>query len=294
MSDYKFEWNAEGRHLYIREPKSDAEYHEIENIQREAWSFEDLDIVPAAIIVAADHAGGVTLCAFADEQMIGFAFGFPAHENGHLAIHSHMLAVRPEYRSLRAGVYLKLAQRERTLEHGIKEMSWTFDPLQSLNANLNFSRLGVISNRYFVNFYGETSSSPLHQGFGTDRLWVSWLLASDHVKERVALYDNAESKGAESKSRLSTLPEGASLLVSASGDQPEVGNLSAGLSGESGLIEIPQGITSIKARDPQTAARWREATREAFLAAIEAGFTVKDFIKIEESPSARWFYLLKR
>lgn len=294
MSEYKFEWNAEGRHLYIREPKSDVEYHEIEDIQREAWGFNDLDIVPSAHIVAADHAGGVTLCAFEDERMIGFVYGFPAHEHGHVAIHSHMLAVRSQYRSLRAGVYLKLAQRERTLEHGIEEMTWTFDPLQSLNANLNFSRLGVISNRYLVNFYGETSSSPLHQGFGTDRLWVSWLLASDRVKARVALYDNPESKVTESKPRSSIAEEGASILVSASNDKPEIGDLGTGLSGESCLIEIPQSITSIKSREPQTAALWREATREAFSAALKAGFTVDDFIKIEESPSARWFYLLKR
>lgn len=290
MSQYRFEWSAEGRHLYIRQPQSDAEYHEIEDIQREAWGFDDLDVVPAAHLVASDHAGGVTLCAFEGERMTGFVYGFPAHEHGQVSIHSHMLAVRSEYRSLRAGVYLKLAQRERVLEFGVREITWTFDPLQSLNANLNFARLGVISRRYLVNFYGEATSSPLHQGFGTDRLWVSWLLESDRVKERIAVYGDPRSK----ESRTVSSPEGAQVLLSQSEDRPEIGDLSRAASAESCLIEIPQGITSIKERDPQLAARWRQSTRESFLAAIEAGMIVDDFIKIEESERARWFYLLRR
>src|SRR4029434_7938418 len=71
------------------------------------------------------------------------------------------------------------------LKNGLDEITWTYDPLQSLNAHLNFGKLGVISRRYIVNFYGEETSSPLHQGFGTDRLWVNWLLATDRVKERI-------------------------------------------------------------------------------------------------------------
>ena len=47
-------------------------------------------------------------------------------------------------------------------------MTWTFDPLQSLNAYLNFTKLGVVSNRYLPEFYGEDPSSFLHQT-GTDR-----------------------------------------------------------------------------------------------------------------------------
>lgn len=293
MSEYRFEWSAEGRPLYIREPESDGEYHEIEAIQKEVWGFDDLDVVPAAHIVAADHAGGVTLCAFEGGRMLGFVYGFPAHEHGQISIHSHMLAVRPEYRSLRAGVYLKLAQRERALELGIKEITWTFDPLQSLNANLNFSRLGVISRRYLVNFYGESSSSPLHQGFGTDRLWVSWLLDSDRVRERSAIYGDASPKDARPKSQPSRLSEDAAVLLSVSNDLPEIGDIEGGISGQSCFIEIPQSINSIKDRDPQAGARWREATRKAFLAAIKAGFIVDDFIKIEGDASG-WFYLLKR
>jgi predicted GNAT superfamily acetyltransferase len=288
-----FEWEIGGKRFYIRDVEGEAEFHEIEDIQREAWGFSDLDIVPSASLIASAHAGGVVLCAFEGEKMIGFAFGFPALEHGRPSIHSHMLAVRAEWRNFQAGFYLKLAQRKRVLALGLDEITWTFDPLQSLNAHLNFAKLGVISRRYIVNFYGEATSSPLHEGFGTDRLWVRWLIESDRVKELI-----------ERKSKLSEIPASAKqiapLLVSSEGGLPAAGNLDVTTGKERFIeikecfIEIPHDITALKQRDPEAARAWREATRPAFLAAIEAGFTVENLLRLNDPSGPRWFYLLSK
>lgn len=283
------EWSANDRHFYIREAESEAEYHEIEEIQKEVWGFSDLDIVPAATLIATQWAGGMALGAFEGERMVGFAYGFPAHEEGRLSIHSHMLAVRDEYRNLQIGFLLKLAQRARALEMGVTEITWTFDPLQSLNAHLNFAKLGVISRRYIVNFYGEATSSPLHQGFGTDRLWVNWLLETEKVKQRTKHIEQGLKPEPDSKS---ILINEATLLVGREGDRPRLADLSKPLSDEQYLIEIPHDATALKQRDPAAAVAWREATRAAFLKAIEAGFTVEDFLKRGEKDLPRWFYLL--
>ena len=74
-----------------------------------------------------------------------------------------MLAVREPYRNLDLGHKLKLAQRERALAMRVPEMTWTFDPLQSRNAHLNFGKLGVVSDIYKIDFYGPVTSSVLHQ-----------------------------------------------------------------------------------------------------------------------------------
>src|SRR4029077_21247498 len=105
-------------------------------------------------------------------------------EAGHLTLHSHMLAVRESYRDLNLGYKLKLAQRDRALAIRVSEITWTFDPLQSRNAHLNFGKLGVISDIYKVDFYGPETSSILHQN-GTDRLWVRWPLASRRGRDRL-------------------------------------------------------------------------------------------------------------
>src|SRR5215510_15100505 len=146
-----FEWQINNRSFYIRDIAGEAEFHTIEDLQREAWSFNDLDIVPAATLIATQHAGGIVLGAFEGELMIGFAYAFPAFEDGHTSMHSHMLAVISEYRNCQAGFYLKVVQRESVLAKGLDEVTWTFDPLQTLNAHLNFSKLGVVSRRYLVN-----------------------------------------------------------------------------------------------------------------------------------------------
>ncbi|MEK6300623.1 MAG: GNAT family N-acetyltransferase [Acidobacteriota bacterium] len=287
-----FEWKIGGRSFCVRDIESDAEFHAIEEIQKEAWGFNDLDTVPAATLMATQHAGGVTLGAFDGSTMIGFAYGFAAYEEGQASIHSHMLAVRPAYRNFQAGFYLKLAQRERVLEKRLDEISWTYDPLQSLNAHLNFGKLGVVSQRYLVNFYGEATSSPLHQGFGTDRLWVRWLLNSERVKRLVSadpLSPAVRDRGLDLQS--TELIDAA--LVRLEAGRPRRGDFGVLSSGRC-TIEIPHNINALKERDPQAGVLWREATREAFLAALEAGFEVANFHRIDSTSNPRWFYLLTR
>ena len=286
-----FEWTIDGRSFSIRDVERDAEFHATEDIQKEAWGFSDLDIVPAATLMATTHAGVIVLGAFERESMIGFAYGFAAYEEGRASIHSHMLAVRPDYRNFQAGFYLKLAQRERVLEKGLDEISWTYDPLQSLNAHLNFAKLGVVSQRYIVNFYGEATSSPLHQGFGTDRLWVRWLLNSKRAA-RLAARDTGGPAV-----EVVWQPDSSEVLNSAivlrEGDSPRLQAFSK-LSSDRCTIEIPHDINSLKERVPQAGVAWREATRKAFLAAIDAGFEVTNFLRIVSTPLPRWFYVLTR
>ena len=286
-----FEWESGGKRYLIRQVSAEAEYHAIEELQREAWQFSDLDIVPAATMMATSHAGGSALGAFDGDLMIGFAYGFPAFEDGRVSLHSHMLAVKPDYRNAQAGFYLKLAQRGFALARGLDEITWTYDPLQSLNAHLNFGKLGVISERYVVNFYGEATSSPLHQGFGTDRLWVRWLISSHHVRSRI----DRDQQTARTAGIIADLDEAMKMaLVINDGGQPRLQDFAMRLAYDSCMIEIPHDITALKARDPLAAVRWREATRAAFLAAIGAGFVVEDFLRDASDGATRWFYLLGR
>ena len=287
-----FEWEANNRRFFIRDVEGEPEFHAIENIQKEAWQFSDLDVVPAATLIATQHAGGIVLGAFDDDSMIGFAYAFPALEDGRSSMHSHMLAVKPDYRNCQTGFYLKVAQRQRALERGLDEITWTFDPLQSLNAHLNFEKLGVISNRYIPNFYGDASSSPLHSGFGTDRLWVRWLLNSERVKQRASSAEPERATGLSVEANDLAGFIGSALIY---GDdaRPMLGDFS-NLSTNRCSIEIPNDINGLKQRKPELGVEWREATRAAFLAALDEGFVVNNFARVETEGAPRWFYSLTR
>lgn len=268
--------------ITIRDIEAAAEMRGVEELQKETWGIPDLDVVPLTQLVAAKTAGGVLLGAFEGEKLIGFVYGFVGYEHAQTAHHSHMLAVKPEYRSSNIGHRLKLAQRERVLEQGIRLMSWTFDPLQSLNAYFNFRKLGVVADSYFVNFYGTDAPSILHQT-GTDRLWVSWLLTSRRVIERL-----------EKKSFAPEIKNIKPLVGLGANDEPCRKDSDEGLSGEQAFIEIPADIGSVERQSRELAFEWREATRWAFTEAIAAGYLVEDFFRQSRGERQCGIYVLRR
>lgn len=254
--------------IVIRDARGQAEMHAVEELQKEVWGIFDIDVVPMSQLVAAQAAGGVLLGAFDGETLVGFAYGFPGYENGKVIHHSHMLAVKSGYRNYHLGQKLKLAQRERVLAQGINTMTWTFDPLQSPNAHLNFNKLGVISDRYFINFYGEDAASFLHRN-GTDRLWVTWRLSSRRVSERISGINNAAPEIE------SVVP----LVKIEKDNSPRQNDLTDGLSGEYVLIEIPADINELERQNSELASAWRVATRAAFTKALSAGYLVENFYR---------------
>lgn len=167
--------------MRIREALSNDDLDEIARIQREVWRIDDLEIVGRFQMRAALHAGGSILVAEADDgAFAGFAYALAGLKHGEFFWHSDMLAVRKPFRGQGIGQDLKWAQRGKALEAGIKKITWTFDPMQSGNANLNLTLLGATAREYLENFYGVTTSS-LHHGLPTDRLMASWDLESPRV-----------------------------------------------------------------------------------------------------------------
>lgn len=149
-------------------------------LQLEVWGYSDGDVIPRRVFVVAQRIGGQVIGAFDGDTLIGFAMSLPGYREGKPYLHSHMLAVQPQYRNAGIGRRLKLAQRDDALARGFDLMEWTFDPLEIRNAHLNIARLGAIVRRYQPDFYGP-SSSPLQGGLPTDRLYAEWWLRSGRV-----------------------------------------------------------------------------------------------------------------
>jgi predicted GNAT superfamily acetyltransferase len=268
----------EAEEIVICDIESVSDMHQVEALEKEIWGCDDLDVLPATMLSASREVGGVLVGAYNDKSLVGFVYGFPGLEDGEITHHSHMLAVKPSQRNLNLGYRLKLAQRDRVLAQNIKRITWTFDPLQSLNAYFNFNKLGVVANKYKVNFYGESTTSFLHQ-FGTDRLWVSWMIQSDRVSRRL---NQSES------SFTSDLPR----LVQVRNDEP-VASESLEIRGEPHVaIEIPNDINALQQKDPGLARRWREVTREAFTAAISSEYLVQDFFRGQRAEESFGVYVL--
>jgi predicted GNAT superfamily acetyltransferase len=287
--------------IAIRDLTSIADLSQLKAVEKEVWGLTDEDTLPLTLAIACQAAGNIFVGAFdtrndrnydrnyanhADGKLVGFAFGFLGREHGTTTIHSHMLAVLDDYRRLELGSRLKRAQRERALAMGVNEMTWTYDPLQSRNAHFNFSKLGVVSDTYKVDFYGPETSSMLHRN-GTDRLWVRWMLNSRRVQNRLT----GKDLRAETLDAMRLL---APLVRFDPSGKPARADLAESLARQRVSIEIPGDILEVERTDMGLAREWREATRWAFREAVRAGFFVTEFcrsIRGQQGPGA---YLLQR
>lgn len=166
--------------LAIRKCEALEEMQACFALQKEVWNFSDAELVPVRIFVLATKIGGHVIGAFDGRELIGFAVAIPGMRTGHCYLHSHMLAVRQQFRNAGLGRRMKLFQREEALARGFDLMEWTFDPLEIKNAYLNIEKLGAIARRYNVNQYGITSS-PLQGGLPSDRLVAEWWMKSERV-----------------------------------------------------------------------------------------------------------------
>lgn len=273
----------------IRPLEAWPEYVACEQLQAEAWQMPDYrESVPAALLKVSQQNGGILLGAFdSRDQLVGFVYGILGmedHAEGRrLKHHSHMLAVRPEWRRTGLGLALKFAQREQLIAQGIELATWTFDPLQAVNARLNLVRLGAIARHYLVNAYGEMKDA-LNSGLASDRFEVEWWVNSPRVHacaegQRVEYEWNDEYC-------IFDLAENTRGL-------PEIRKVSE-MADDAVLVEIPEDINALKRADLELCKDWRMKTREVFLQAFVDGLVATGLAQKQEKGRSRVAYVLTR
>lgn len=260
--------------IVIRPLVTHEEILAVEQLQRDAWGVPDIDVVPLHMLITPPRHGGLLLGAFDGQRLAGFVFGFLGlTADGRLKHCSHMAGVHPDYRSQGVGYALKLAQREHVLAQGIDLVTWTFDPLETRNAQLNFHKLGAVCNTYIRNLYGAMRGA-INAGLPSDRFEVDWWIGSERVVRRL---------------QAGSTPNGASTSVS-----PSAVLIRCGIPGPPEaaqiLIEVPANFQAIKAADMDLALHWRMATRQLFEDAFAQGYVAVDLVRTNNTLA----YVLKR
>jgi predicted GNAT superfamily acetyltransferase len=261
------------------------ECREVAALERRVWGYDDAeDVVPPPVLIVSVKRGGILLGAFDGTNALkGFVYSLPALKDGQVTQWSHMLGVVQDARGSGLGLRLKLAQREHALALGVDLIEWTFDPLQALNAHMNFARLGVVASEYAVNIYGD-STSPLHRGTPTDRLIAEWHLRKPHVERR--LFHPAQPVIRDGS--VASAPLVNPALPRAQWVQPGRSDLS--VDARRVLVEIPAGFSEMLVQDAPLALAWRLHTREIFESYFKRGYRAVDFFLSREA--GRGQYLL--
>ena len=274
--------------LRFRDLHTADEFRQVMDLEQQVWGFTDLnDMVTLPVFTITVKRGAILIGAYDEaDRMVGFVYSIVGMKAGRQVLQwSHMLGVLPGYRNSGLGRALKLAQRDRALAQGYELIEWTYDPLQAMNAHLNFTKLGVVAEEYHRNVYGE-STSLLHKGTPTDRLVAQWWIAKPHVERRVA----PTSVVAVTTSELS---DAAPVNITHPA-QAWLANSDVFLARDDRrlFLEIPMGFTDMQRDAPELALEWRMQTREIFETYFTKGYRVVDFFL--DRPHARGRYLLAK
>lgn len=270
--------------MIIRRLETAEDYEACENTIKEIWQFDERDTIPHHLLKPINDQGGLVLGAFENGKMIGILVGFLGYYKGELHHHSHVTGVLQQYKGV--GYQLKQKQREFALSQGLDLVTWTFDPLQSSNAYFNFAKLGVISNTYYRDYYGEMRDS-LNVGLASDRFLVEWWITTNDVVQRV--------NGTFQQPRLNKISQ-ADIVNKTEKVQNFRRTVSFDLDLDSKklLIEIPSDINAMKSKAIELAQEWRETTRKIFENYFSRGYTAYNVLSEVNDEERRTYYLLRK
>jgi len=268
-------------------------------LQKVYWGTDVESVVPGQTLHTIVHSGGHVIVALDGERMIGVLIGLLATEGtparDHLKIYSKRMLVLPEYRGQGIAQRLKFKQREVAREQGIDLITWTFDPLLSLNAHFNLRKLGCRSWRFIENYYGTSSDAQgLSIQGNSDRLVASWMLDTQPVKDRVTeTYEPAT---------LEHYLDQEGIILNPSEDRegvPYPAQSANKAEGKHPIIEIPVDFRGLVNAMPDLAKTWRTHIRDLMPEVMarknstfhSAGYVVTDFIHGQHEGRDRAFYV---
>ncbi|GGB61629.1 hypothetical protein GCM10011409_43580 [Lentibacillus populi] len=253
--------------IEIRELTTLDELTEMQHVEKAVWHMPP---IPIHQTYTALNNGGIILGAFKQETMIGFLYSFAGFAGDIPYLCSHMLGILPVYRQDGLGLLMKCKQAELAKQKGYAMITWTFDPLESLNAYLNLHKIGAVGAHYHVNHYGKMDDG-LNQGLPTDRIQIEWWLNKEIPVMKT------------------TFDEDSVLLDRNDDGFPVVNDIV--INGQYGwFVAIPENFQAIKHQDIAVAKAWRYETRHVFKKLFSKGYQAVDLVRDPAKQVSYYFF----
>jgi predicted GNAT superfamily acetyltransferase len=258
----------------IRSIESIEGLEAVRQLEELVWSKEEA--VPVNQTMAAVKNGGFVLGAFFEKQLIGFQYSFPGFDGNRSYLCSHSLGIHPEFRKYGIGEKLKWAQKETAAKKGYELITWTYDPLETVNGYLNLHKLGAVCSTYLENVYGEMDDK-LNAGIPSDRFLVEWVIN-----------DSEKSSKSESENdyplAFSTRTEDGFLI-------PE--KIDLNYRSRNIYVPVPGNFQVLKSYNLSLGITWREYTQKVFTHYFSLGWKAVDLVIDRENPN-QYNYLLQK
>jgi predicted GNAT superfamily acetyltransferase len=249
------------------------------------WGFTEPEQIPLHEAVVCVMTGGLFLSIDLDRKPAGLVYVMPAHtrEWGYHH-HSNFMGFLPEYRSMGMGLEAKRVHAILARRETVDLVTWTFDPLQTANANLNFRKLGCVCRTYLTDLYGSMGGT-FDPGLPTDRFLVEWRLDAERVRHRLRgdmpsaeeLADRFEAAPVFSVSE-----SGAGVACLDSEDSPPALR-----------VAIPEGVPMVSGGDKGSARDTVIKFRGLFQKLFGSGYKVTEMIRAGAKDD-RHYYVLEK
>ena len=218
--------------------------------QQLIWNMPASEAMPVWKLLTIASTGGLLIGAFEKKQNVAHALLTPARDplSNEAFLYLDMIGVLPEFRSNKLGERMLRLAQEKALQLGYKTIQWTFDPLESANANLYIRKLGAHAIRFYPDYYGPVEAS--NNAVATDRFWMRWQLYKQKqlraMLERIIKPDDKIDADYYSSDRLA--------------------------------IEIPRDFQTLIKDDVLRAEMIRYKIRDIFWHLFQSGFIIKAFV----------------
>ncbi|MEH7305081.1 GNAT family N-acetyltransferase [Neobacillus drentensis] len=245
--------------IILRMLQTAEELTAVRDLESLVWA--DEDPVPVNHSIAVVKNGGMVIGAFSGARLIGFQYSFPGFDGKTVYLCSHSMGIHPDFRKIGIGEKLKVRQREEALNMGYQLITWTYDPLETVNGYLNLSKLGGVCTQYIENCYGEMPDI-LNAGLPSDRFLVEWNIAGATSKRRddsADLYEVPLLIDVEMDAQGFPVPKSVFL------DYEDADVL---------YVPVPNQFQSIKSNNLKAALEWRMKTRKVFTHYLSKGWMV--------------------
>ncbi|GAA0594591.1 GNAT family N-acetyltransferase [Virgibacillus siamensis] len=243
---------------------------EMQKIEETVWQMSPN---PVHQTFTALNNGGIILGAFDDNSMIGFLYSFAGFDGQNAYLCSHMLGILPAYRSGGLGMRMKRMQAQLAGKMGYSIITWTFDPLESLNAFLNLHKLGAIGAAYHTDHYGVMDDN-LNKDLPTDRIQIEWTIGGRKYIPKVKVAPDR-------------------LLTDVSEHNEPIGRPTIFQENhDEWFVAIPTNFQSIKQENIELARQWRQVTREAFQLLFSQKYIARDLLR-DQTKEISYYYFSK-
>jgi len=254
------------------------ELKQVQELEEAVWGMPP---IPVHQTLTAIKNGGVMIGAFDGDRLVGFTYGFPGFKNGEHYLCSHMMGIHQDYRKKGIGFTLKMKQMEEARRLGYSMITWTFDPLESVNGYLNLTKLRGIAASFIENLYGDLDDD-LNAGLETDRFRVEWWINTAYVRGGADLVVGGGDRLVDVKTDRQGHPKLSDFHLET---LPQISEE------EGWLVPIPSTFQELKRKDVSLARDWRKKTRQIFQHLMSEGFVGVKVLREKDAVNSDYVFV---